>query len=365
MSEMKHIGIIGIGYQGRKLADIFSSQAEIVMCASRGNAERIAALKKRHPSIAVTNDYRDLLSDSKIEGVVIATPIDTHAAMASEALKAGKHVFVEKPLATDKKTARALVEEAGAHNLSIFTGYTFLYHPCFFELQRILRDRPIESLYASWYKCGSFNEDILWNLLVHDIAIVIALCGEPRKLTLEGTYRAITDADVAYVHLPEFEQGVEDHGHLIRVVGPVSAVPPLAVIVLDDLLVAGKSFGVVPAHVFLCHELGPKAERIPDRLAEDHPEYPVFKRDGRFHYDTCSAPDEAVQESLDPQSIPGLLDAFAPGLGNFAFLVHVSRHAAVSASKDSGITSPSFISSFWPVRAANLSALVRHSACSL
>ncbi|OGF66475.1 hypothetical protein A2757_00405 [Candidatus Giovannonibacteria bacterium RIFCSPHIGHO2_01_FULL_48_47] len=197
---MKHIGIIGIGYQGRKLADIFSSQAEIVMCASRGNAERIAALKKRHPSIAVTNDYRDLLSDSKIEGVVIATPIDTHAAMASEALKAGKHVFVEKPLATDKKTARALVEEAGAHNLSIFTGYTFLYHPCFFELQRILRDRPIESLYASWYKCGSFNEDILWNLLVHDIAIVIALCGEPRKLTLEGTYRAITDADVAYVH---------------------------------------------------------------------------------------------------------------------------------------------------------------------
>ena len=196
---MKRIGIIGIGYQGRKLADIFSSQAEIVMCASRGNAGRIAALKKRYPAVAVTNDYRDILADSRVEGVVIATPIDTHAAMASEALKAGKHVFAEKPLATDEKTARAIVKEPPAYNLSIFTGYTFLYHPCFFELQRILRDHPIKSLHAFWYKCGSFNENILWNLIVHDIAIAIALCGEPRKLTLEGTYRAITDADVAYI----------------------------------------------------------------------------------------------------------------------------------------------------------------------
>src|SRR3989344_8916384 len=109
---MKHIGIIGIGKWGSNLLDTFSLQTCVLWCATRGNAERIAAVKKNHPEIAVPDNYQEILFDKKVDAVVIATPISAHAAIVREALRAGKHVFVEKPLAPEEKTPQHLVDEA-------------------------------------------------------------------------------------------------------------------------------------------------------------------------------------------------------------------------------------------------------------
>jgi len=231
---MRHIGIIGIGKWGSKLLNTFSLQTRVLWCASRGNAERSAPQKKNHPEIAVTDNYQEILSDKKVDAVVIATPISAHAEIVREALSAGKHVFVEKPLATEEKIAQHLVDEADKRKLSLFTDFTFLYHPCFVTLQNLLRDRRIKSVHFSWYKYGSFTEDILWGLLVHDVAMAIQLCGEPKEIKLEKTLGVITDADIVSVS-GIFENDISATFSINRI-SPIRS--KLIEIILDNGMVA-------------------------------------------------------------------------------------------------------------------------------
>src|SRR5262245_63463570 len=112
------IAVVGYGYWGPNLVRNFANidGAELIAVSELDEA-KLALAKRRHPAIVTTRDYRELLTDSKIDAIAIATPVQTHYDLALKALRAGKHVFVEKPLAQTTDQVRHLIEESARRNL--------------------------------------------------------------------------------------------------------------------------------------------------------------------------------------------------------------------------------------------------------
>lgn len=119
-----------------------------------------------------------MLADKSIDAVVIATPIETHAALAETALLAGKHVFVEKPMTTTVESAERLMYLAEAKGKTLFVGHIFIYHPVFERLQQIVSEDEIEHIRFVWRKFGTFDSDLIWNLASHEVSLAVALCRE-------------------------------------------------------------------------------------------------------------------------------------------------------------------------------------------
>ena len=120
---MKNIAIVGIGYWGKNLIREFSNIANIKFCHSQGNLSNKNWLHKNYPKIKFCKNFQDILNDSTIDGIVIASPIDTHFEYALKSLKSGKHAFIEKPISTTKKQGQTLLETARKNNLEIFIGH--------------------------------------------------------------------------------------------------------------------------------------------------------------------------------------------------------------------------------------------------
>src|SRR6476620_10409249 len=120
------VGVVGYGYWGPNLVRNFTStEGAQVIGVSDLDPEKLALSKRRHPGIVATADFRDLLTDNRIDAIVIATPVHTHYDLAMAALKAGKHVFVEKPLAQTADQVGRLIDEAGRRNLVLMVDHTF------------------------------------------------------------------------------------------------------------------------------------------------------------------------------------------------------------------------------------------------
>ncbi|OHA79884.1 MAG: hypothetical protein A2675_01425 [Candidatus Yonathbacteria bacterium RIFCSPHIGHO2_01_FULL_51_10] len=195
-----NVVIVGIGRWGKKLLAEFHAHANVLYCVHAGGKGNASWVRTHYPHISIVTSYEEILKDPMINAVVIATPIETHFDMTNKALLAGKHVFVEKPLAKNKNEARALVSLASKRKLVLFTGYVFLYHDIFRKLQKKLSTERIIAMYSTWEKYGTFNEDIYWNLLPHDLAITIALAGSIKKLTPAFKKGYISKNDVVLLH---------------------------------------------------------------------------------------------------------------------------------------------------------------------
>jgi predicted dehydrogenase len=124
------IGVVGVGYWGPNLVRNISAlpNARLEMLCDR-KPERLERISKQYPTVAVTSDYSRVLEQEAVEAVVIATQVGTHAELASAALAAGKHVLVEKPMATSVAQAEALIESAESSGLVLMPGHTFVYSP--------------------------------------------------------------------------------------------------------------------------------------------------------------------------------------------------------------------------------------------
>lgn len=135
-------------------------------------------LRANHPSTALTTDLERVLTDDTLDAVAIATPISTHAQLTRQALDAGKHVFVEKPIASNAAEAAELVVLARRQGRVLFVGHTFVYDPAFAYLRQLAGGPPVFA-HFSWRKYGTFAEDLLANLVSHDVALAHALFGAP------------------------------------------------------------------------------------------------------------------------------------------------------------------------------------------
>jgi predicted dehydrogenase len=169
--------MVGAGRWGRRLAAAFGKSCDVTAICHLGRADTRAWAESEFPEATVTNRLSELLEDERIDAIAIATPISTHAQIAALCLNAGKHTFVEKPLATSIAESVTLLEASKKRGLVLFNGHVFLYDPVFAELRRLTESDPVMRVKTSWHKYGTFQEDLVWNLMTHELAIGIGLFG--------------------------------------------------------------------------------------------------------------------------------------------------------------------------------------------
>jgi predicted dehydrogenase len=214
------IGVIGCGYWGPQLIRNFSelSEAQLVGVADRRPA-RLDYVRSRYDRVLAVPDHETLLA-SDIDAVVVATPIHTHYALAKEAILAGKHVLVEKPLAASVEEALDLVSLAAERGLTLMVGHTFLYNPAVTELRRMVRSRELGRVFyvdAARLNLGLFHPlvNVMWDLAPHDISILTDVLGEaPVAVSARGSCCVRPGVhDVAYLSLT-FPSGVGAQIHV-------------------------------------------------------------------------------------------------------------------------------------------------------
>lgn len=182
--QLTRVAVLGMGAWGRNLIRVFSDQADVVVCANRGDRDAHDWLRREYPRSRAASSARVAIEDPAVEAVVIATPIATHASLAAASLAAGKAVFVEKPLATTAAEARRVVDAADVAGRVLFVGHTFLFDAAFEALEAITRSDPVETIALSWLKQGTFTEPLVWNLLPHEVALARWLIGATPSLTI-------------------------------------------------------------------------------------------------------------------------------------------------------------------------------------
>jgi predicted dehydrogenase len=172
------IGVIGYGYWGPNLVrNCFESKEAQVACVSDLREDRLAVLAGRYPTIKTTRDCRELIEDPSIDAVAIATPVSTHYELALRALQEGKHVLVEKPLASDTGQVQHLMELAKKRNRVLMVDHTFVYTGSVRKIRELVDSGGLGEIYyydSVRVNLGLFQHDVnvLWYLAVHDLAIM-------------------------------------------------------------------------------------------------------------------------------------------------------------------------------------------------
>jgi predicted dehydrogenase len=187
---------IGYGPWGqnlmRALAGIKGVGIELCCETDKKLRENVKAL---YPGIEVTGHIDEILGRSDIDAVVIATPAGLHYEHAKKCLDAGKHVFVEKPLALSSFEAKELVETAERKNLILMVGHTFLYNDAVRYVKNMIEKEDLGEIYYMYFQrlnLGSVRQDVnaLWNLAPHDVSIAQFWLGEkPDKINAQGISR--------------------------------------------------------------------------------------------------------------------------------------------------------------------------------
>jgi predicted dehydrogenase len=196
MRSTVRIGVLGMGRWGRSLIATFDREAEVVVACNTGAPEPRAWLERAYPHIRASSDAHEVLDDRSLDALVIATPIGTHADLAIDALAAGHDVFVEKPLAMDEAAARRVVAMAVETGRTLFVGHTFLFDAGLEWLGSEVAPHEITAVRTVWHKYGTFREPLVWNLLPHDLAIVMALCGHvPGSLVVQDARAGQSELD--------------------------------------------------------------------------------------------------------------------------------------------------------------------------
>ncbi len=215
MGKIK-IGIVGCGYWGPKLARNFYDLPDVELAwVSDLRPDRLAHLVELYPHVNATQDYRQILS-SDVDAVAIATPVLTHHTLAMEALRAGKHILVEKPLTATVAQAIEIAETADRLGLVAMAGHTFQYNPAVNAVRDLIATGELGEVYyinATRVNLGLFQPDInvMWDLAPHDISILLHILGtDPIEVSAQGEAYVQKDRsihEVAYMTL-RFPQGV-------------------------------------------------------------------------------------------------------------------------------------------------------------
>jgi predicted dehydrogenase len=207
------VAVVGCGYWGPNLIRNFFDTLNCRMLTVCDTAQhRLDAIARRHPSVAVTTSFDDVLKNPEVDAVAIATPVNTHFELTRRALEAGKHVLVEKPMTTTGAEAEQLIELAARRDLTLMVDHTFVYTGAVRRIKRLIDDGELGSLYyydSVRVNLGLVQHDVsvVWDLAAHDLAIMDHLL-EARPVGISAvaaTHFPGAMADVAYltVHFPD------------------------------------------------------------------------------------------------------------------------------------------------------------------
>lgn len=175
---MVRIGVIGYGYWGPNLVRNFGETAGAqVACVSDLRPERLKLVQARYPAVRVTTHHREMIDDPHLDAIAIATPVSTHFDLCLAALQAGKHVFVEKPLAGSAEQVQRLVDAAQKAKRVLMVDHTFVYTGAVQKIRQLVDSGALGDLYyydSTRVNLGLFQHDIdvIWDLAVHDLSIM-------------------------------------------------------------------------------------------------------------------------------------------------------------------------------------------------
>jgi UDP-2-acetamido-3-amino-2,3-dideoxy-glucuronate N-acetyltransferase len=215
-AEAIRVAVVGAGYWGKNLVRNFH-QLGALAAVCDGSPAILEQVKKDYPGTSVTGDFKKILKDRTIQAVVLATPAATHSRLAGDALRAGKHVFVEKPLALTYGEGEKLVRLAGEAGKTLFVGHILQYHPAVVRLKEMVRQGQVGRLryiYSRRLSLGKIRreENILWSFAPHDVSVILSLVGEdPCYIDSVGSnFLHARIADVTMTNL-KFPSGVGVH----------------------------------------------------------------------------------------------------------------------------------------------------------
>ncbi len=215
------VAVVGLGYWGPNLARNFAALpgSELAWCcdASEATRQRYGAM---FTGARFTDDLDEVLADDTLDAVVLATPVPTHAALALRVLAAGKHCFVEKPMAQSVADAEAVVAAAQSADRVLMVGHLLEYHPGVVKLKELIDGGDLGRVlyvYGNRLNLGKLrsDENALWSLGAHDISVLLRLAGEePSEIQARGeSYTREGVEDVVFCFL-RFPSGLAAHLHL-------------------------------------------------------------------------------------------------------------------------------------------------------
>jgi predicted dehydrogenase len=195
-----NVGIIGLGYWGEKLLRIFNNNCKVIFACSHN--EKKINLERKYPNISFkVRQYENLISKSNIDAIVIATPTKQHKNIIKLCAKYKKHVFVEKPLAANIKECKE-IKSFFPNDLVLFVGHIFLYHPCYIHLIKHIGKNNISSVYTSWSKLGTFENNFLLEILPHDVSLSLDIFNKiPTKVKKLYSSSFFSDLDHILIEL--------------------------------------------------------------------------------------------------------------------------------------------------------------------
>jgi predicted dehydrogenase len=215
------VGVVGLGYWGPNLARNFDRLADTELAwLCDESADRLAGHAQGFPGVRTTTVFEELLADEALDAVVLATPVPTHAALARRVLEAGKHCFVEKPLAQSVEEAEQVLAAADTAGRVLMVGHLLEYHPGVELLKQLIDSGElgdVRYLYSNRLNLGvlRFEENALWSLGAHDVSVLLRLAGEePYECRAVGeSYMHEGVEDVVFCYL-RFPSGLAAHMHL-------------------------------------------------------------------------------------------------------------------------------------------------------
>jgi predicted dehydrogenase len=248
---MMNIGVIGYGYWGPNLVRNFMETPDVVVRSVADlDTRKLETVQRRYPAVKTTSNMQELITDPSIDAVAIATPVGTHFELAMAALKAGKHVWVEKPMTETSLQARKLIDEAEKRKLVLIVDHTFIYTGAVRKMGEIIHSEDLGKIYyydSIRVNLGLFQRDVnvISDLAVHDFAILDYILDEhPTAVSASGlTHFPGTPENLAYITL-FYDSGTIAHAN-VNWMAPVKVRQILVggskkMIVYDDMQASEK-----------------------------------------------------------------------------------------------------------------------------
>ncbi len=215
------VAIAGLGYWGPNIARNLNAlpDCELAWCCDADEASR-DRWSATYADARFTGDFEELLADPDLDAIAITTPVPTHADLARRAIEAGKHCFVEKPLAQNAASAEAVAQVADERGLVLMVGHLLCYHPGVRQLAELIAGGELGDvyyLYSQRVNLGKLraDENALWSLGAHDVSVLLELAdGNPSEVSARGeAYVRDGVEDVVFAYI-RFDNGLAAHLHL-------------------------------------------------------------------------------------------------------------------------------------------------------
>lgn len=315
-NQVPSVAVIGSGYWGKNLVRIFNQLGSLKLICDR-NETLIAHFKEKYPDVEICFAFNEVLSSKSIHGVVIATPAETHYTLAREALLAGKHVYVEKPLVLQEKEGEELIALAKEKNRVLMVGHLLQYHPVFVRLKELVNMGElgrINYIYSHRLNLGKIRreENILWSFAPHDISMILSLAGEePESIfATGGNYLHQKIADVTTTHL-EFPSGLRAHV-FVSWLHPFKEQKLVVVgdhkmAVFDDTLPWADKLLLYPHEIKWQNNIPVPAKAAPDRL--DIPEAEPLRLECDHFLDCISKGEQPLTDGHEGLQVLKILNA--------------------------------------------------------